>query len=183
MVAPAGITRFGWPVAAGAAVALIAALAWHGERPQPGLARFVPAGVLAALPPAQISEVMVVTGAASRAFRRNTGGEWLASDGGLPAAPELAERIETGLTLLHNSPPQRILQASEMAGQPLDQFGLAPSRLTVTARTAGGPGMTIAFGGANPLGLARYARIDGRPELLLLSSYVAEAWERVAEQP
>ena len=41
----------------------------------------------------------------------------------------------------------------------------------------------IAFGGANPHGLARYARIDGRPELLLLPSYVAEAWQLVAEQP
>ena len=175
--------RFAWPAAAGAALALIAALAWHGERPQPGLARFAPAGVLAALPPSRISDVVVATSATSRAFRRNTAGEWLAKDGGSPADPELAEQIETALKLLHNSPPLRTLDASEVAGQPLDQFGLAPPRLTVTARVAEGPGMTIAFGGANPLGLARYARIDGRPELLLLSSYVAEAWEKVAEQP
>lgn len=173
--------RFAWPAAAGAALALIAALALHGERPQPGLARFAPAGVLAAWPPAQISKIVVVTGAASRTFRRNAGGEWLASGGGSPAAPELAESIETGLKLLHNSPPQRRLDADEVAGQPLDQFGLAPARLTVIARTAEGEGMTIAFGGANPLGLARYARIDGRPELLLLSSYVADAWERVVQ--
>jgi hypothetical protein len=177
------VRRFAWPAAAGAAAALIAALAWHGERPQPGLARFAPAGVLAALPPAQISEVVIATGAASRAFRRAASGEWLASDGGSPAAPELAARIETALKLLRNSPPQRILDADEVMGQPLDQFGLAPAQLTVTARTAKGDGMTIAFGGANPLGLARYARIDGRPELLLLSSYVAEAWQLMVEQP
>ena len=35
-------------------------------------------------------------------------------------------------------------------------------------------------GGANPLGLERYARVVGRPEILLLPAFVADAWEPLA---
>jgi hypothetical protein len=35
--------------------------------------------------------------------------------------------------------------------------------------------------GANPLGLERYARVVGRPEILLMPAFVADAWEPVAE--
>ena len=182
MVASTGLRRFAWPAAAGAAAALIVVLALDGGRLQPGLSRFAPAGVLADWRPGQVSEVMVGTPELSRTFRRGPAGEWRSSDGP-PATAELAERIETGLTLLRNSPPQRTLHAIEMSERPLVEFGLVPPRLTVSARGENGDSVTIAFGSTNPLGLARYARIDARPELLLLSSYVAEAWERVAEQP
>ena len=48
-------------------------------------------------------------------------------------------------------------------------------------RGAEGRTVTIRFGGANPLGLARYTRIDARPEVVLLPAFVAQAWERVME--
>ena len=181
MVASARVKRFAWPAAAGAAAALIAALALHGERPQSGLARFTPAGVMADWP--QISEVAVDMGGAIRLFRRDGSGRWRINDDSVTVPPEVTERIETGLKLLRNSPPQRVFETSEIAGQPLGEFGLAPPRLTVIVRAIDGAGMTIAFGNANPLRLARYARIDERPGLLLLSSYVAEPWERLAELP
>ena len=43
----------------------------------------------------------------------------------------------------------------------------------------GGSTVTIHFGSANPLGLARYAQIEGRPEVVLLPAFVAEAWEQM----
>ena len=175
--------RIAWPVAAGIAVALLAALAVHGERPQSGIMRAVPAGVLAGWDLLQITEVAVATSGSARTFRRGEAGQWRVAGDGSPAAPGLAERIEIGLKLLHTSPPQRILDASEVAGRPLAEFGLASPRLTVSLRTADGAGITIAFGSINPLGLARYARVDGRPGLLLLATYLAEAWERVAQPP
>lgn len=171
------------PAAAGVATVLITALALHGERPQSGLMRFAPAGVLADWPIREVSEVAVGTNATTRTFRRGAAGEWQAANTDAAVPPQMAERIEIGLTLLHNSSSQRILEAGEMADRPLGEFGLAPPRLIVTARTTGGNSIRIEFGVTNPLGLARYARIAGRSELLLLPSFVAEAWERVADAP
>ncbi len=37
---------------------------------------------------------------------------------------------------------------------------------------------TIVFGAANPLGSARYARIDAVEGVPLLPAYVAETWEQ-----
>jgi hypothetical protein len=181
VVAAAGLRRFAWPVAAGIAAAFIAVLALHGERPQPGLARFAPAGVLADWPVERISEIEVVAATRRRSFHRHDGEDWHAETGDAPAGVNPGERIEAGLKLLRNSAPQRILEASEVAGRPMGEFGLAPPLLTVTARTASGVSIAIEFGAANPLGLARYTRVVGRPELLLLSTFVAEPWERLAE--
>lgn len=178
MVAAAGVSRLAWPAAAGVAAALLAALAFHGERPQSGLARFAPAGVLADWPVGQVTDIGIVAGPSRRAFHRGEDG-WRSEAADAPGAA-LGERIERGLTLLRNSPPQRVLEASEVADRPLGEFGLAPPGLVVTATAASGAHIMIEFGGANPLGLARYARVAGRPEVLLLSSYVAEAWEGVA---
>jgi len=183
VVAQAGVKRFAWPAAAAVAAVLLAALAVHGERPQSGIMRAVPPGVLAGWDLLQITEVSVATSGGARTFRRGEAGQWRVAGDGSPAAPGLAERIEIGLKLLRTSPPQRILDASEVAGRPLAEFGLASPRLTVSLRTADGAGITIAFGSINPLGLARYARVDGRPGLLLLATYLAEAWERVAQPP
>lgn len=172
--------RWAWPLAAAVAAGFIGALAFEGERPEPGLVRFQPAGLLADWPIEQVTAVEVDAGADHRSFRRQPDGAWRAPTGQAPAAA-LAERIETALKLLRNSAPERIFAAGEPAGERLAEFGLEPPRLTVTARKIGGDSITIRFGSANPLGLARYARIAGRAEIMLLPTFVAAAWERVAE--
>jgi hypothetical protein len=40
--------------------------------------------------------------------------------------------------------------------------------------------VTIEFGGTNPPGPERYARLVGRREILLMPAFVAGAWEPVA---
>jgi hypothetical protein len=171
------VKAWGWPVAAALAAGFIGLLAFQGERPEPGLARFAPAGLLADWPLHQVMSVEVNAGTNHRSFRRDSGGFWRPEDAAAKAATDLVERIETGLKLLHNSAPQRTDLTSEQVGE----FGLAPPRLIVTARMTGGASVTIEFGGINPLGLERYARIVGRPEILLMPAFVADAWERVAE--
>jgi hypothetical protein len=39
----------------------------------------------------------------------------------------------------------------------------------------------IEFGGANPLGLGRHARTGNARDIMLLPSFVADAWESVLE--
>jgi hypothetical protein len=168
---------WGWPVAAALSAGFIGVLAFHGERPEPGLARFRPAGLLADWPVEQVMSVEVDAGANHWSFHRNPAGGWRADAANTATTADLGERIEKGLTLLHNSGPQR----TDLAGEQLVEFGLAPPRLTVIARIRDGAGVTIEFGGTNPLGLERYARIAGRSEILLMPAFVADAWQMVAE--
>jgi hypothetical protein len=42
-----------------------------------------------------------------------------------------------------------------------------------------GAAFVILFGGTNPLGASRYAKVDGEAGIALLPTYVAEAWEQV----
>jgi hypothetical protein len=176
MVAPTRVKAWVWPAAAALAAGFVAVLAFHGERPEPGLARFAPAGLLVDWPVDQASSVEGSAGALHRSFRRDPGGSWRPEAADAAIAAALAEHIEAGLKLLHNSAPQRTDLASEQA----EEFGLRPPRLTVTAHRSDGGAMTIEFGGANPLGLERYARVVGRPEILLMPAFVADAWEPLA---
>ena len=62
MVAAAGVRGWAWPVTAAFAAGFIALLALHGERPETGLARFQPAGLLADWPIEQVTSVELRAG-------------------------------------------------------------------------------------------------------------------------
>ena len=177
MVAPARLKVWGWPLTAALAAGFLGILAFEGERPEPGLARFAPAGLLAKWPVQQVMSVDVSAGTGHRSFHRDPTGGWRLEAVGAPATAELAESIETGLKLLHNSAPER----TDLTSEQLGEFGLEPAHLTVTAHAAGGDSIAVEFGGRNPLGLERYARVVGRAQILLMPGFVADAWERVAE--
>jgi hypothetical protein len=51
----------------------------------------------------------------------------------------------------------------------------------VSVRSRGAAPFNIEFGARNPQGLAQYARLTGRAEILLLPSFVGEPWEAVIE--
>jgi len=166
------VKRWGWLAAALLAGGFLAALALHGERPDPGLARFIALGPLADLPVEEVASVEAGSATHRQMFHREAGG-WRVETATVPA--EIAASIDTGLMLLHNSAPQR----TDLAGD-LAEFGLAPPRLVVTVYTSGGAAMTVEFGDSNPLGLERYARIVGRAEIMTLPAFVAAAWGHVA---
>ena len=178
MVASASVTRGAWTLAAAIAAGFIIILAFHGERPAGGLARFEAAGLLLRWPVAEMSEVDLEVGTDRRSYRRDRG-QWRRD--GANVSTDLHERIELGLRLLHNSRPERIIHADEFGDRALADFGLVPPRLSVTVRTSRSESATVHFGGVNPLGLARYARVEGNDDVVLLPAFVAEAWERVAE--
>jgi hypothetical protein len=176
MVATAGVKSWAWTAAAVLAGGFIALLAFHGDRPEPGLVRFQAVGLLANWPIEQVTFIELRAGARQQLFHRDPHGDWVPEADGARMLSDLPARIETGLKLLHNSAPQR----TDLADEQLVEFGLVPPRLSVSVRQAGGQELTVDFGGVNPLGLERYARIRGRPEILLMPSFVAEAWEPLA---
>ena len=179
-MASAALRRLAWPAAAVTAAAFIVALAMHGERPEPGLARFVAAGLMTA-PPERVTEVDLAAGGRTWQLRRGESG-WAVIRGGPLGMLDPRLQVEEGLALLHRSGPERILTPDEAAGAERE-FGLAEPTLSVTARTVSDPPFTIHFGVKNPLGLARYARVDGRAEVVLLPAFVAETWERLVGPP
>jgi hypothetical protein len=182
-VVAAPVKRGIWSASALGAATVITLLALHGQRPDSaGLARFEAAGVMLALAPAQVTAVEVRQAEGRWRFQRRPGGTW-ATEGPTPAPGQSGRALEDGLRFLHGSAPQRVLQPAEVDGIPLSEYGLAPPRYVVTAQGAAGVAFTIEFGAVNPQGLAQYARVAGRGEILLLPRFVGRSWETAIGQP
>jgi hypothetical protein len=174
VVAAPALRRLGWIGAAVVAAAVLLALALHGRRPDPAMVRFEAAGVMIQTPPAAVRRVVVSAGEHRRAFVRDGAGPWL-PDGA--AAGDPGDRIERGLRFLHVSAPQRVLTREEVAAVPAAEFGLDPPRYRVAVEAAGAEPFTVEFGGLNAQGLAQYARVVGREDVVLLPRFVGEPWE------
>ena len=182
MVAPA-LKQAAWVGAAMVAVGVIVALALHGRRPDPGLVRFEPGGVMVQVPPARVTAVELSRDGRRWRFTRTEGRGWTAVPGTPPSSEDEGARIERGLRFLHVSAPQRMMAREEFSGTPMAELGLDPPRYAVSVRSSAGAALTVEFGTLNPQGLAQYARVMGRDEILLLPSYVGEPWERLTEAP
>ena len=168
------------------AAGVIIALASYGHRPDPSLARFEAAGIMLPIPPDTVTEVVVSQGERRWRFERAASKAWTAAgppSGEGVGAEGVGSRVDSGLRFLHVSAPQRVLQPEEVAGISPSDFGLAPPRFSVSVRSPGAAPFNVEFGALNPQGLARYARLTGRPEILLLPSFVGEQWEAVMKAP
>ena len=177
MGAPA-LKRLAWPGAALLAAGVIIGLAFSGHRPDPSLARFEAAGVMLAVQPDSVTEVVVSRGERRWRFERAGAKGWTAAPGTAPDASAGAH-LDSGLRLLHVSAPQRVLQPAEVAGTELSEYGLEPPRFSVSVRSSSAAPFEIDFGTLNPQGLAQYARVTGHAEILLLPGFIGEQWEAV----
>jgi hypothetical protein len=175
--APA-LRRLVWPGAAVLAAGVIISLALYGHRPDPSLARFEAAGVMLSIQPDSVTEVVLSRGERRWRFERAGAKDWAAPPGP-PLEQSVGAHLNSGLRFLHVSAPQRVLQPQEVAGTPPSEFGLAPPRFSVSIRSLAAAPFDIEFGALNPQGLAQYARVMGRAEILLLPSFVGEQWEAV----
>jgi hypothetical protein len=169
------MNRLLWSVAALGAFAFLLALALSGGRGGPGLAPFTPKGLMT-IPLDEVREVDVESGWNRLHFVRTSEG-WRAND----AAS--ATQLDTALTLLRNSGPERVLSEKEVKEADAAQFGLEPPRVRVVVRGKGSANFAISFGATNVLGLSRFARVEGRNEIALLPGFVAEEWERFGKTP
>jgi hypothetical protein len=169
--------RLLWPVAAAGAFAFLVALALTGGRGGPGLAPFTPRGLMT-MPLEDVREVDVESGFHRLRFVRTTEG-WRINDAAATTA--MATQLDTALTLLRNSGPERVLSETEVKETDAAQFGLDPPHVRVTVRGRGAKSFAVAFGATNVLGLSHFAKVEGSSEIALLPGYVAEAWERVGK--
>ena len=172
-----------WIFAAAAAAIVIIVLASHGRRPDPGLVRFQPAGVTLLMPPERLSEVVVSRGNRSWRFTRSEGTSWMAAVGMPPLSESDVARLESGLRFLHVSAPLRVMTRDELAGTPLAELGLDPPRFAISVRSSAEAPITVEFGELNPQGLAQYAHVTGRDDILLLPSFVGEPWQQLTGGP
>jgi hypothetical protein len=124
-----------------------------------------------------VREVQVLAGEQQQRFTHSHTGTWRTRDAPVPT--ETAQHLERGLRFLHVTAPQRVLSPEEYAETPLAAFGLAPPHSVVVVRTATSTPFLIEFGDVNLQGLAQYARIGGRAEIILLPRFVGEPWEAV----
>jgi hypothetical protein len=171
------LSRLAWPLAALAAGAFLVGLALHGERPEPGMVRFVAAGLMTQVTPDEAREVEIVTPDGTWRFRKQATWEEVAPP--RPAPAGFASRIDAALRLLRDSGPSRVLTPEEVKGTSPTDYGLDRGATQVTVRSAAGTTFVVRFGGPNPLGLGRYARVDGMDGIPILPGFVADAWEQV----
>ena len=165
-------------MAAALALAFLAALALQGERPEPGMVGFKAAGLLTAFAPQEAREIEVGRAGEVWRFRRD-GGSWRVVEAPRPVPAQAPDRIEGALRLLRDSAPLRVLSADEAARATPSDYALGADALHVSVLGPDAKRFAIVFGATNPLGSARYVRIDGIDGVPLLPAYVAETWEQV----
>lgn len=169
------LRRHAWVLVAAAAALLLLMLALHSPDRQKGLAEYQAAGPMRHIATADIVALRIVAGEQQWRFERRAAGWQIVEGRALPNAATTSA-IETGLRLLHNTPPERGFDTES------PDFELTPPALRVSLATTGGATFEAEFGGTNPMGLARYVRIreHGQSALHLMPGYVAESWEQVA---
>jgi hypothetical protein len=171
--------RLAWAAAALGATAFLVTLAFTGGRGGPGLDPFIPKGLMT-IPIENVREIDVAAPRGHWHFVRTQDG-WRVTQG--IAAAGFEARLDSALKLLRNSGPDRVLTEAEIARTGPAQFGLAPPRLRITVSGPDASVFAISFGVTNPMGLSRYARLDGSSHIALLPTFVAEEWERTGGAP
>jgi hypothetical protein len=165
--------------AAVAAVAFLIAMALTGALPeQRQLVKFEARGVMQ-LESALVTRVEIRQGDSNAILLRAPGGGWVAERGGVLSA-ELAQKVSLAVQFMNTAGPIRVIDAADLQGANLRDFGLDPPALSVVLFQ--GPQAVIGarFGAHNPEDTAQYMMLDASRELVLMSRFVGQEWESVA---
>jgi len=148
-----------------------------GARPRQGqFVAFEAAGVLLHTPD-EVGAVRITAADRVWAIVRR-GQDWVVADAVLPAAT--AEQLAMALRILHTARPVRVLRGAGLESQAAD-FGLDVPTHAVEVAVGGQPPLQLAFGGTTPDGALRYMRVEGRPVVYLVSNFVADEWQALAD--
>lgn len=157
---------------------LLAAALVSPDRQQQ-LQEHVASGPMREVAESQVLRVSVQQGERQWQFQRQGPGWTVTPERALSAA-QLTEQVDGAVRLLRNAAVERELEADS------PDFALdTPQTVRVRVFTSAAADAPVAwafdFGASNPVGLARYTRVQGGAapaQRVLLPSYVAEAWEQ-----
>ena len=171
-----------WPAAAGAgALLFVAVMLITGSRPESRqLVKFEANGIMR-LAPERITRAEIRFGDRTLALSR-TGEKTWSRDGRIALDAGLAARLSMAIQFMNTSEPVRELSAEELQGTELHEYGLDQPRLSVSLFEGSTQVLTARFGVHNPGGLLQYMTVDGRQEVFLMSRFVGEQWEHVAQE-
>jgi hypothetical protein len=181
-VSPA-VRRLGAPAAALAAVGYLTLMLITGALPERRqIVRFEAAGVME-LEPERIDRVRVSAGGTWAVFVREGEG-WVSERDGEERLDEPhSADLDRAVKFMHTAKPVRVLEPEEIAGAEPGTFGLDRPRVQVELEEEGGTVLEAAFGRAGPDERLQYMRLEGRPQLYLMSGFVGETWAAVADVP
>jgi hypothetical protein len=119
----------------------------------------------------KIEEIDIRAAGGGTTQLKKTGDKWAI------VAPESADadsnEVSTLLSTLESLEIQRVLDEQPKS---MKDYGLEPARFSVGFKQAGDPAMKrIDVGSKTPTGSDLYARIEGQPKLLLISSFVEDS--------
>ncbi len=181
MVGPAMTRRTVWTGAVAAfALAFLIVMTVTGALPrQRHFVKFEANGVLQ-LPPERISSIALHAGERAAILLRSPDGSW-ARDDGTPLPADVGKRVALAVQFMNTSAPVRVIGAPELREFKPSEFGLDRPLVSIALFEGSRPILSAHFGARNPDGYLQYVRLDGRPELLLLSRFVGAEWEAVAQ--
>ncbi len=169
--------------AAGRALLAAIAIGWlmamlvTGARPtREQFVAFEAAGVMT-VPPARVRRVDVQAGEQQWRIERR-GAAWHTARGAL--AGEVASSLTLAVKFLHTARPVRTL-ADTASAQALADFGLRTPSLRIGVTLDDGQHLALAFGGRTPDGSLQYLRVEEPAQIYLMSNFVGEEWQAVAE--
>lgn len=167
-------------VSAVAGVAFLIAMVITGALPtQRQLVKFEPKGVMK-LDPDRVSRVEIRRGEGMAALLRTPGGWTVAQGRALPA--EFSKKLSLAVQFMNTAGPIRVLEPVEIDGTKARDFGLDPPRVACTLFAGAQEVLGARFGAHNPDDTAQYMMLDGRNELYLMSRFVGQEWESVANE-
>jgi hypothetical protein len=164
--------------AAAVALAYLVAMVVAGALPQQKqLVKFEARGLMKPAPES-IDRVAIEVGPRSAVLARQGDG-WVV-EGGAPVAPGLAGRVSMAVQFMNTSGPLRTMDAPELTGSNLREFGLDPPRLRAALYRGNETVIAPVFGARNPDDTAQYMSLAGKPDIYLMSRFVGQEWEAVA---
>ena len=155
-------------------IAMVGTGAWPGHRQ---LVKFDAKGVMK-LEPDLVTRVEIGRGDRKAVLLRASGG-WVAEHGGA-LTEELAGKVSLAVQFMHTSGPIRVIDAADLQGANLRDFGLDPPALSIALFQDAQALLEARFGTHNPEDTAQYMMVGASRELVLISRFVGQQWEAVA---
>lgn len=174
-----------WPglpgLLAGLAVGFLLIMALTRRMPETRqLAKFEANGVLTSAPEA-VQQVDLRCGEHAATFVRTAAGGWKRPGSAGSTSDALRDHLHQAVFFMHTAGPVRVLSPEEYQDISPQEFGLAPPRCSVQLSDQQHILLSVHFGANNPQDLLQYMQRAGHERIYLMSRFVGQAWEHLAE--